>query len=78
MDPWVVAEVLDPNLAVTGFQSQAVVHISPVESLLEQAAEHGGMLIIPDNLIIHVSFFVSGKVIIGFLYSFYWIPCSVY
>jgi 16S rRNA (guanine(966)-N(2))-methyltransferase RsmD len=41
MDPWVVAEVLDPNLAVTGFQSQAVVHISPVESLLEQAAEHG-------------------------------------
>lgn len=41
MDPWVVSEVLDPNLAVTGFQDQTVLHISPVETLLEQAAEHG-------------------------------------
>jgi hypothetical protein len=55
MDPWVVSEVLDPNLAVTGFQDQTVVHISPVETLLEQAAEHGGMLIIPDSLTVHVA-----------------------
>ncbi|KAG0632070.1 hypothetical protein M758_1G301900 [Ceratodon purpureus] len=53
MDPWVVAEVLDPNLAVTGFQSQAVVHTSPVETLLQQAAENGGMLVVPVNVTLH-------------------------
>lgn len=55
MDPWVVAEVLDPNLAVTGFQNQAVVHTSPVETLLEQAAENGGMLVVPDSVPVHVA-----------------------
>ena len=56
MDPWVVDNVLDPNLAVTGFQSQAVVHISAVETLLEQVAEHGGMLLISDCVTVHVAF----------------------
>lgn len=71
MDPWVVAEVLDPNLAVTGFQSQAVVHISPVETLLKQAAEHGGMLIIPDNLFIHLACIVTiTLIIIRYLYNY--------
>lgn len=41
MDSWVVAEVLDPNLKATDFQSQAIIHTSPVETLLAQVAEHG-------------------------------------
>lgn len=45
MDPWVIDEVLNPNLAVTGFQDQAVVHTSPVETLLDQVAEHGAGLL---------------------------------
>lgn len=43
MDPWVVAQVLDPNLSVTGFHGQAVVHTTRVEALLQQAIEHGGV-----------------------------------
>lgn len=55
MDPWVVAEVLDPNLKATDFQSQAVIHTSPVETLLAKVAEHGGTFIITGFLAIHLT-----------------------
>ncbi|XP_019708744.2 uncharacterized protein [Elaeis guineensis] len=39
MDPWVVSEVLQPNLEWTGFLDVSVIHTVRVESFLEQA-EH--------------------------------------
>lgn len=53
MDPWVVAQVLDPNLSVTGFDGQTVVHTAQVEALLKQVAERGGMLAYIHTIIVH-------------------------
>jgi len=45
MDPWVVAQVLDPNLSVTGFDGQTIVHTAQVEALLKQVAERGAEIL---------------------------------
>lgn len=42
MDPWVISNVLLPNLRETNCENQAVVHTSKVETLLEQASKRGG------------------------------------
>lgn len=39
MDPWVVSDVLRPNLEWTGFLDVSVIHTVRVESFLERA-EH--------------------------------------
>ncbi|XP_031488778.1 uncharacterized protein LOC116256528 isoform X2 [Nymphaea colorata] len=39
MDPWVVSEVLRPNLECTGFLDMSVIHTVQVEKFLEQAAK---------------------------------------
>ncbi|KAJ0981628.1 hypothetical protein J5N97_009883 [Dioscorea zingiberensis] len=43
MDPWVVCEVLRPNLECTGFVDNSVIHTMRVESFLKQAEESNGM-----------------------------------
>ncbi|XP_039118580.1 putative rRNA methyltransferase YlbH [Dioscorea cayenensis subsp. rotundata] len=43
MDPWVVSEVLRPNLECTGFVDNSVIHTMRVESFLKQAEESKGM-----------------------------------
>jgi len=43
IDPWVVSEVLRPNLECTGFLDVSVIHTVRVESFLEQAAASLGM-----------------------------------
>lgn len=42
MDPWVVSEVLRPNLECTGFLDVSVIHTTRVENFLEQAAQSLG------------------------------------
>ncbi|KAJ6810719.1 uncharacterized protein M6B38_104320 [Iris pallida] len=42
MDPWVVSEVLKPNLEWTGFLDYSVIHTIRVESFLEQAGKSLG------------------------------------
>lgn len=42
MDPWVVSEVLRPNLECTRFLDVSVIHTTRVENFLEQAAESVG------------------------------------
>ncbi|XP_077211869.1 methyltransferase isoform X2 [Tasmannia lanceolata] len=42
MDPWVVTEVLRPNLEWTGFLDVSVIHTVRVESFLEQAEQFPG------------------------------------
>jgi hypothetical protein len=56
MDPWVVAQVLDANMSLTGFQGQAVVHTVWVEVLLQQAVNHGRMLpvILSSSWVMHL------------------------
>lgn len=39
MDPWVVSEVLQPNLEWTGFSNVSVIHTIRVERFLEQAEQ---------------------------------------
>ena len=46
--------MLDPNLSVTGFDGQTVVHTAQVEALLKQAAERGGMLAYIYRIIVHL------------------------
>lgn len=46
--------MLDPNLSVTGFDGQTVVHTAQVEALLKQAAERGGMLPYIYTIIVHL------------------------
>ncbi|CAM6124492.1 unnamed protein product [Calypogeia fissa] len=41
MDPWVVTNVLRPNLEETNCHNQTVIHTSKVETLLENASKHG-------------------------------------
>ncbi|CAN0857577.1 Putative rRNA methyltransferase YlbH [Linum grandiflorum] len=42
MDPWVISNVLQPNLEWTGFLDLSVIHAVPVESFLNQAAHFLG------------------------------------
>ncbi|BBN06066.1 16S rRNA (guanine966-N2)-methyltransferase [Marchantia polymorpha subsp. ruderalis] len=41
MDPWVITNVLQPNLQETNFDMHSTIHTSKVESLLQQAADRG-------------------------------------
>lgn len=41
MDPWVITNVLRPNLEDTNCHNQTVIHTSKVETLLEQASKRG-------------------------------------
>ncbi|XP_019084232.1 PREDICTED: uncharacterized protein LOC109125901 [Camelina sativa] len=43
MDPWVVSNVLQPNLEHTGFVDASVIHTAPVENFLERADKTVGM-----------------------------------
>jgi len=56
MDPWVVSDVLRPNLEVTGFIDDSVIHTVRVEKFFERAEQFVGMCIFfPFNFIIHIS-----------------------
>lgn len=56
MDPWVVSDVLRPNLEVTGFIDESVIHTVRVEKFFERAEQFVGMYIFfPFNFIIHRS-----------------------
>lgn len=43
MDPWVISEVLKPNLEWTGFLEASVIHPLRVETFLERAEKFVGM-----------------------------------
>ena len=43
MDPWVVSNVLRPNLEWTGFLDVSVIHTVRVENLLERAVQFVGV-----------------------------------
>jgi hypothetical protein len=43
MDPWVVSNVLQPNLECTGFLDVSVIHTVRVESFLERAEQFVGV-----------------------------------
>lgn len=43
MDPWVVSEVLRPNLEWTGFLDVSVIHAVRVEKFIERAEKLAGM-----------------------------------
>lgn len=43
MDPWVVSNVLQPNLESTGFLDVSVIHTVRVENFLERAEQFLGM-----------------------------------
>lgn len=45
MDPWVVSDVLRPNLKVTGFLDDSVIHTVRVEKFFERAEQFVGMYI---------------------------------
>ncbi|KAL3693532.1 hypothetical protein R1sor_007183 [Riccia sorocarpa] len=45
MDPWVISNVLQPNLEETEFDSQSTIHTSRVEILLQRAADRGAEFI---------------------------------
>lgn len=42
MDPWVVSDILRPNLECTGFLEAAVIHTVRVEDFLERADQMSG------------------------------------
>lgn len=42
MDPWVVTDVLQPNLESTGFLEASVIHTARVETFLENAERYLG------------------------------------
>lgn len=44
MDPWVVTDVLKPNLESTGFLEASVIHTARVETFLENAERYLGNL----------------------------------
>jgi hypothetical protein len=53
MDPWVVSDVLRPNLEVTGFVDESVIHTVRVEKFFERAEQFVGMYIFfPFNFIL--------------------------
>lgn len=43
MDPWVVSDVLRPNLEWTGFLDVSVIHTVRVEKFLERAEQFVGI-----------------------------------
>ncbi|XP_050221963.1 uncharacterized protein LOC126672095 isoform X2 [Mercurialis annua] len=43
MDPWVISNVLQPNLESTGFLDVSVIHTVSVENFLERAEQFAGM-----------------------------------
>lgn len=45
MDPWVVSDVLRPNLEETGFLDASVIHTVRVEKFFERAEQFVGMCI---------------------------------
>lgn len=58
MDPWVVSDVLRPNLQSTGFLDDSVIHTIPVENFIERAEQLIG---IPSKLQFSPSLFVYPK-----------------
>ena len=46
MDPWVVSNVLQPNLEWTGFLDVSVIHPVRVENFLEQADRFVGVFLL--------------------------------
>ena len=42
MDPWVISDVLRPNLECTGFLDVSVIHAVRVENFLERAEKFVG------------------------------------
>lgn len=42
MDPWVISDVLQPNLESTGFLEASVIHTARVETFLENAQRYLG------------------------------------
>lgn len=48
MDPWVVSNVLQPNLEHTGFIDASVIHTARVENFLERADKLVGMSSLKD------------------------------
>lgn len=57
MDPWVVSDVLRPNLEETGFLDASVIHTVRVEKFFERAQQFVGMcffsLLIPFCAYLH-------------------------
>ncbi|KAL8172361.1 hypothetical protein V2J09_024165 [Rumex salicifolius] len=47
MDPWVVSDVLQPNLEWTGFLEDSVIHTVRVEVFLQRAQQFLGILYVP-------------------------------
>jgi hypothetical protein len=43
MDPWVISEVLKPNLDCTGFLGVSHIHMLRVENFLDNAEKSKGM-----------------------------------
>lgn len=43
MDPWVVSDILRPNLEWTGFLDVSVIHTVRVESFLDRAEQFVGI-----------------------------------
>jgi len=43
MDPWVISEVLKPNLECTGFLDVSQIHMLRVEKILANAEKSQGM-----------------------------------
>lgn len=43
MDPWVVSEVLKPNLEWTGFLDVSVIHMARVENFIQNAEKFSGI-----------------------------------
>lgn len=56
MDPWVVSDVLRPNLESTGFLDVSVIHTIPVENFIERAKQFIG---ITSELQFSLSFIVT-------------------
>jgi hypothetical protein len=55
MDPWVISEVLEPNLRATGFLDVSVIHMKRVESFLENAEKLPGIFIYLIRIFMQIS-----------------------
>ncbi|GAU37115.1 hypothetical protein TSUD_279030, partial [Trifolium subterraneum] len=51
MDPWVVSDVLRPNLEVTGFVDESVIHTVRVEKFFERAEHFVGIVTPPYEVV---------------------------
>jgi hypothetical protein len=45
LDPWVVTNVLQPNIDNCDFNSESVIHTQKVEAFFDRAEEPGGLLV---------------------------------